>query len=103
MFTAANLTAFWANNPQMRLTADQRARLAQEGLASVADFSDFNEDTLNDAFKNMKHSEPAIPEVTNAAGDVVTAAVPAIRGNLPGARVTNLRSTATNTAKPMQS
>lgn len=87
MFTAANLTAFWENNPQMRLTADQRARLAQEGLASVADFSDFNEDTLNDAFKNMKHSEPAIPEVTNAAGDVITAAVPAIRGNLPGAIV----------------
>ncbi|GFH62136.1 hypothetical protein CTEN210_18612 [Chaetoceros tenuissimus] len=79
-FTPQNLTNFWENGPQMRLTADQRARLAQEGLTTIDDFSDFNEDTLDDAFKNMKRSEPAIAEVRDAANTVITAAVPAIRG-----------------------
>lgn len=60
-------TAFWTNGPQMSLSAQQRARLALEGLALVTDFADFDEETLNDAFKNMKISLPGDP---NAAPPV---------------------------------
>ncbi|GFH59479.1 predicted protein [Chaetoceros tenuissimus] len=80
MFTDGNFNHFWENGPQMRLTADQRAHLAQEGLTTIANFSDFNKDTLDHAFKNIKRSEPAIVEVRNPAGNVITAAVSAICG-----------------------
>ena len=42
----------------MSLTALQRVCLIQEGLVTITDFADFDEDTLNDAFKNMKFSQP---------------------------------------------
>ena len=60
-FTAVQTTAFFENGPQMNLTAAVRARLALEGLDTVADFADFKEDQLNDAFKNMRTAIARIP------------------------------------------
>jgi hypothetical protein len=37
-FNNQALTNFWTNGPQMALSAPQRARLAQEGLALITDF-----------------------------------------------------------------
>jgi hypothetical protein len=71
-FNNQALTNFWTNGPQMALSAPQRARLAQEGLALITDFADFDEDTLNDAFKNMKFSQPgdltAVPPIAPVMG-----------------------------------
>ena len=50
------LTSFWTNGLQMFLTALQRASFAQEGLATITDFADFDKDTLNNRFKNIKFS-----------------------------------------------
>ena len=46
----------------MSLTVFQRACLAQEGLVTITDFVDFDEDTLNDVFKNIKFSQPGDPD-----------------------------------------
>ena len=61
-FNNQALTSFWTNGPQMSLTALQRARLVQEGLATITNFEDFDKDTLNDAFKNMNFSQPRNPD-----------------------------------------
>ena len=53
-FTNAQQNAFFTNGPQMGLSAAVRARLANEGLTVVADFDDFREDQLEQAFKNMR-------------------------------------------------
>ena len=50
-FNNAQLDAFFMNWPQMALPAAIRIRLAAEGLQIVADFKDFNEDQLDQAFK----------------------------------------------------
>ena len=44
VFSAAQTTAFFENNPQMALTQDQRTRLAGEGLTIVLNFADFKEE-----------------------------------------------------------
>ena len=71
-FTNQQLTSFWENTTQMNLSDVQRDRLAQEGLNLVTDFADFNEETLNDAFKNMKFSQAgdpnAVPPVLPVVG-----------------------------------
>jgi hypothetical protein len=80
-FTNIQLTNFFTNGPQMSLTAAVRLRLSQEGLTTVDDFTDFKEDQLLDAFKNMRTSIPgvaAIPAVLDADNNVVVDAIPAI-------------------------
>ena len=62
-FTNAESDNFFTNRPQMALSAQVRARLAMEGLATMADFSDFKEDQLTDAFKNMRTSIPGVPGI----------------------------------------
>jgi hypothetical protein len=74
-------TAFFENGPQMSLSAPVRARLALEGLEHVADFADFKEDQLVDAFKNMRIAIPGVPlvpAVLNANGTVRVAEIPAV-------------------------
>ena len=78
--------SFFTNGPQMSLSNAVRARLATEGLTTVADFSDFKEDQLNNAFKNMRTSipgVPAIPEVRDANNVIQQALVPAIPATPP--------------------
>ena len=82
-FTNGELDSFFTNRPQMALTAPVRARLALEGLATIADFSDFKEDQLTDAFKNMRTSipgVPGIPEQRDPADNniILVPAIPAI-------------------------
>jgi hypothetical protein len=75
-FTAAQLTSFFENGPQMSLTAIQRNRLSAEGLATIDDFMDFKEDQLDDAAKNMRTAIPGVPAVLDANGTEITAALP---------------------------
>lgn len=85
-FTNAQLDAFFTNGPQMALPNEVRIRLAQEGLVTVDDFSDFKESQLIQAYKNMRTSIPGIPAVLNPDGSVAVAAVPAIQPCLVSAR-----------------
>ena len=77
-FTAPTHTAFFQNAPQMALNAAQRTRLAHEGLVVVEDFSDFQSDQLDQAFKNMRASIPGVPEVLDAHNNVVVPAIPPV-------------------------
>jgi hypothetical protein len=77
-FTAANNNNFFTNGPQMSLSATVRARLASEGLETVADFDDFKEAQLTQAYKNMRTSIPGVPgiaAVTDANGNITIPAV----------------------------
>ena len=85
-FNGAQETAFFENGPQMGLTNAERLRLQAEGLVHVADFQDFKEDQIELAIKNLRTSIPGIPAVLDAAGTVVTAAVPPILPCLISAR-----------------
>ena len=46
----------------MALAHRVRNRLAQEGLAEIDDFSDFKEEQLTQAFRNIRTSIPGAPE-----------------------------------------
>ena len=73
--------SFFTNGPQMSLSNALRTRLATEGLTTIADFSDFKKDQLNNAFKNMRTSipgVPAVPETRDANNVLLQALVPAI-------------------------
>ena len=86
VFNLIQNTAFFTNGPQMNLTPEVRARLAQEGLATVNDLSDFKEEQLEQAYKNMRTSipgSPAIPAQLDGQGNILVAAVPAIPPILP--------------------
>ena len=85
-FTNAQLNAFFTNRPQMALPAAVRARLAQEGLATVDDFADFREAQLKQAYKNLRTAIPGVPAVTNPDGTIATAAIPAVQPCLVSAR-----------------
>ena len=78
VFTGAQLTAFFENNPQMALNPTQRQRLADEGLALVSDFQDFKEDELEQAYKNMRISIPGVAATTDATGNIIAPAIQAI-------------------------
>ena len=81
-FNANQHDAFFLNGPQMSLTPAVRFRLAQEGLTIVDDFSDFKEDQLDQAFKNMRTSIPAvagIPAILDA-NNANAVLIPAIQG-----------------------
>ena len=70
----------------MSLSNAVRTRLATEGLTTVADFSDFKEDQLNNAFKNMHTSipgVPTIPKVWDVNNVVQQALVPVILATPP--------------------
>ena len=80
-FSAAQLTAFWTNAPQMNISAEQRIKLQAQGLSTIDDFEHFDEETLDAAFKNLKFSQngvPGVPAVTDANGNIITAAIPPI-------------------------
>ena len=85
-FNNNQLNAFFENGPQMGLQPNERARLANEGLATVDDFVDFKEDQLTQALKNMRTSIPGVDAVVDAAGNVVNPAVPAVPPILVSAR-----------------
>ena len=44
----------------MALSNDQRIALQGEGLVDVADFEGFDEDTLKQAFKNVRYLNPPV-------------------------------------------
>lgn len=70
----------------MGLTATQRVSLATQGLSHVTDFSEFGEDEIEQATKNMRTSIPPIPAVAEVLDNnnvVVVAAVPAVPPILP--------------------
>ena len=83
-FNNNNLDSFFFNGPQMALSANVRARLALEGLVNVDDFSDFKEEELKAAFKNMRTAIPGIPgiqailEQVDVNGIVIAPAVQAV-------------------------
>ena len=83
-FNNNNLDSFFFNGPQMALSANVRARLALEGLVNVDDFSDFKEEELKAAFKNMRTAIPgipgiqAIPEQVDVNGIVIAPAIQAV-------------------------
>ena len=62
----------------MALPNNARNRLADEGLVTVNDFADFKEDELKAAIKNLRVPIAGVPEVLDAAGNVVNAAIPAV-------------------------
>ena len=62
-FANNEIDSFFTNGPQMALSAAVRARLSLEGLTTVGDFSDFKEDQLYAAFKNMRTSIPGVQAV----------------------------------------
>ena len=74
-FTAAQTNSFFQNGPQMGLSADQRARLALEGLVTVEDFEDFKEDQLSNAIKNLRTGIPGVAAVVDAVGQVQVPAI----------------------------
>ena len=77
-FTVNQTTNFFEVATQMGLSPVIRARLAQEGLEQIANFVDFKEEQLKDAFKNMRTAIPGIPataEVQDNNGQVIQAAV----------------------------
>ncbi len=52
--TAAQITAFWTSQAQMRLTAGMRVQMAAEGLATPDNFEDFPEkEDLEGMFKQL--------------------------------------------------
>ena len=78
VFTAAQLTHFFENGPQMALPHSARQRLAQEGLDSVDSFADFKEDELKQAIKNLRSPIPGVAAVLDGAGNVLNPAIPAV-------------------------
>ena len=84
-FNANQHDSFFLNGPQMSLTPAVRFRLAQEGLTIVDDFADFKEDQLDQAFKNMRTSIPAvagIPAILDA-NNANAVLIPAVQEYLP--------------------
>lgn len=77
-WTAATLTSFWTNVPQMGLSNDVRQRLATEGLSLIDHFADFKEDEIDEAVKNLRIRIDGIPAVNDANGNVLQAAVPPV-------------------------
>ena len=71
-------TPFWTDRDQMALSGAVRTRLEGEGLQIIADFADFKDDQLKQAFKNMRTSIPptqGVAEVLDANGTVVFPAI----------------------------
>ena len=69
---------FWTDRTQMGLSGVARTRLEREGLEIIADFSDFKEHQLQQAFKNMRTSigpTQGTAEVLDAAGDILFPAI----------------------------
>ena len=79
-FNANQLDAFFLNGPQMDLPVPVRVRLSQEGQTTIDDFADFKKDQLDQAFKNMRTSIPAIPGVPAILDANNQVQVPAILG-----------------------
>ena len=85
-FTNHQTDSFFMNGPQMSLTAIVRERLSNEGLTQISDFSDFKEDQLSAAFKNMRTSIPGVAAVAQqvaADGTIIVPAVDAVPALLP--------------------
>ena len=85
-FNAITLDAFFLNRPQMGLTAAQHQRLAGEGLVTIQDFKDFDEEQLDLALKNLRTSITAFPPTHDANGNVIAPGVPGINPCLIPAR-----------------
>ena len=82
VFNLIQNTSFFTNGPQLGLSENVRARLAQEGLATANDLADFKEEQLEQAYKNMRTAIPGVPGIAaqlDANGNVVVPAVPAIQ------------------------
>lgn len=62
----------------MGLTVPQRQRLAGEGLVSVVDFDDFDEDQLDLALKNLRTSIPPVLPTLDGNGNIVAPGIPGI-------------------------
>ena len=63
-FTAAQTTAFFINANQMALSADTREALALEGIVTVADLAEFEDDEFTQISRNLRNP-PNIPDPAN--------------------------------------
>ena len=82
-------TPFWTDRDQMGLSDAERRALSNEGLEVIADFADFREDQLKQAFKNIRTATnpiPGVAEVLDTDGTVLYPAIPPIPA-IPGVRL----------------
>ena len=82
-------TPFWTDRDQMGLTNVARASLSNEGLELIADFADFKEDQLKQAFKNIRtptNPIQGVAEVLDGEGNVLYPAIPPTPA-IPGVRL----------------
>ena len=61
------ITAFFQDNDQMAIPAATFAQLAIEGIATVSDLADFDEDSLKLLSDNLRRPGGMIPDPANAA------------------------------------
>ena len=85
-FSANQLDAFFLNGPQMGLTAVQCQRLAGEGLVTITDLEDFNEEQLDLALKNLRTSVAAVLPTHDPNVNIIAAGTPGIAPCLIPAR-----------------
>ena len=67
VFTAAQTTAFFEDANQMALPPDTRQRLAVEGLMTVGDLQDFDDETFKQLVENLRKPGGMIPDPNPAA------------------------------------
>ena len=70
-FSALLLTSFSTNGPQMALSVVSHDFIGQEVLEYIKDFSDFKDEKLYQAIKNMRTSIPGVAAVIGARNIVV--------------------------------
>ena len=87
-FSTNELNAFFEQAGQMALARRVRNRLAQEGLAEIDDFSDFKEEQLMQAFRNMRTSISGAPEQPRNGRNCGVSAIEATNSNLVYAKCT---------------
>ena len=68
VFTANQITAFFEENGQLAIPAATRAQLATEGLQTVTDLAEFDNESLKQLTENLRRPGVQIPDLNpNAA------------------------------------
>ena len=75
VFSALQLTLFFTHGPQMALSVFACNCLGQEGLEYIKDSSDFKDEQLYQAIKNMKTSVTGVAAVLGALDIVLVPGV----------------------------
>jgi hypothetical protein len=76
--TAAQNTAFFQDGDQMGLTPEKHLRLMHEGIQTMADLFDFDEERLKQVASNLSRPSLHIPDPTigQPGGAAVGATIP---------------------------